>query len=311
MPDAAANRIDVRGLTKRFGDVHAVTDLTFSVEPGSITGFLGPNGAGKTTTLRMILGLAAADAGDATIGGRHYADLDDPTRTVGAVLESNSFHPGRTARNHLRIYCAAAGLPDSRADEVLGEVGLSDAARRRTGQFSLGMRQRLALATALLGNPSVLILDEPTNGLDPEGVAWLRGFLRDVADSHNCAVLVSSHLLAEVEQTVDRIVILARGRMIQEGTLSELRAGSAGTVTVRGPDTAALTAALTALGSQVTVSPSAADPATLVVTGATAEEIGRAAWSQHLEVHQLVTENASLEDVFFRLTADVSEAPGS
>ena len=299
---AAPNRIEARGLTKHFGSVHAVSDLSFSVEPGSVTGFLGPNGAGKTTTLRMILGLAKPDSGEATIGGRHYADLADPTRTVGAVLESNSFHPGRTALNHLRIYCAAAGLPDSRAKEVLAEVGLADSAGRRAGGFSLGMRQRLALATALLGNPSVLVLDEPTNGLDPEGVAWLRGFLRNIADQRQCAVLVSSHLLAEVEQTVDRIVILARGRLIRQGTLDELRSGAAGSVSVRGPDLVGLRSAITVIGPHVTVS--AANGESLNVTGATAEQVGRAAWSRQLELHQLVTENVSLEEVFLELTAD-------
>jgi ABC-2 type transport system ATP-binding protein len=298
----APNRIEARGLTKHFGSVQAVSDLSFSVEPGSVTGFLGPNGAGKTTTLRMILGLAKPDSGEATIGGRHYADLADPTRTVGAVLESNSFHPGRTALNHLRIYCAAAGLPDSRANEVLAEVGLADFAGRRAGGFSLGMRQRLALATALLGNPSVLVLDEPTNGLDPEGVAWLRGFLRNIADQRQCAVLVSSHLLAEVEQTVDRIVILARGRLVRQGTLAELRSGAAGSVSVRGPDLVGLRSAITVIGPHVTVS--AANGESLNVTGATAEQIGRAAWSKQLELHQLVTENVSLEEVFLELTAD-------
>lgn len=298
----APNRIEVRGLTKHFGEIRAVSDLSFSVEPGSVTGFLGPNGAGKTTTLRMILGLAKPDAGEATIGGRPYVDLADPTRTVGAVLESNSFHPGRTALNHVRIYCAAAGIPDSRATEVLADVGLTDSARRRAGGFSLGMRQRLALATALIGNPQVLILDEPTNGLDPEGVAWLRGFLRQIADERECAVLVSSHLLAEVEQTVDRIVILARGRLIRQGTLAELRSGAAGSISVRGLDPVALRSAIANIGPHVTVS--AGDGESLTVTGATAEEVGRAACSKQLELHQLVTENVSLEEVFLELTTD-------
>jgi ABC-2 type transport system ATP-binding protein len=208
--------LEVHRLTKRFGAVTAVDDLTFAVRPGTVTGFLGPNGAGKTTTLRMLLGLVTPTSGTATIGGRRYAEIHDPLRQVGAVLEASSFHPGRSARDHLRVLCAAAGLPASRADDALRQVGLAEAAGRRVGGFSLGMRQRLGLASALLGEPGVLILDEPANGLDPEGIRWLRGFLRHLADGGR-TVLVSSHVLAEVAQTVDDVVIIATGRLGDPG----------------------------------------------------------------------------------------------
>jgi ABC-2 type transport system ATP-binding protein len=217
MPDDG--RIAVANLTKYFGKVRAVDDLSFEVEPGTVTGFLGPNGAGKTTTLRCLLGLVAPTKGTATIGGRRYADLADPLGSVGAALEASSFHPGRTARNHLRVLCAAARLPDRRADEVLQLTGLGDAANRRVRGFSMGMRQRLALAATLLGDPRVLILDEPANGLDPAGINWLREFLRYLATRQGKTVLVSSHILSEVEQTVDSVVIIAQGRLIREGTL--------------------------------------------------------------------------------------------
>ena len=213
--------IEIRGLSKRFGRVLAVDDLSLDVEAGSITGFLGPNGAGKTTTLRILLGLVTADAGHATIGGGRYADLDDPLATVGAVLEATSFHPGRSARSHLAIQAAAAGVHHSRVSQVLDAVGLANAAGRRAGGFSLGMRQRLGLATALLGDPEVLILDEPANGLDPEGVRWLRDFLRCFA-AEGGTVLVSSHLLAEVAQTVDSVVILDHGRLVTHTSLADL-----------------------------------------------------------------------------------------
>src|SRR4051794_13664200 len=220
-------RIEVRGLSKAFGSVQAVSDLGFTVEPASVTGFLGPNGAGKTTTLRMVLGLERPDAGTATFNGAPYASLPEPVKTVGAVLET-AFHPARSGRNHLRVYCRAAGLPLSRADEVLTEVGLAEAGGRRAGGYSLGMRQRLALATALLGDPPVLVLDEPANGLDPEGIQWLRGFLQHLAHAEGRTVLVSSHLLAEMEQTTDRVVIIGAGRLVREGSIADLRAGADG-----------------------------------------------------------------------------------
>ncbi|MFE6506926.1 ABC transporter ATP-binding protein [Nocardioides sp. NPDC057767] len=217
----ARARVDVSGLTKHYGGIAAVDDLSFTVEPGSVTGFLGPNGAGKTTTLRMILGLVRPDRGGATIGGIEYADLATPLEVVGAALEATGFHPGRTGLDHLRIYAAAASLPSSRAARVLGQVGLADAAGRKVGGYSLGMRQRLALAAALLGDPDVLILDEPANGLDPEGIVWLRRFLKEYADAGR-SVLVSSHVLTEMQQLVDRVVILHRGRLVRQATLKEL-----------------------------------------------------------------------------------------
>jgi len=216
--------IEVRGLTKRFGPVLAVDQLSFAVEPGEVVGFLGPNGAGKTTTLRMLLGLVRPDAGTATINGRSYPDLPEPLHQVGAVLEASSFHPGRTARNHLRVQALAGEADRSRIDDVLELTGLTDAADRRVGGFSLGMRQRLALATALLTDPELLILDEPTNGLDPEGVRWLRGLLRGMA-AEGATVLVSSHILAEVAHTVDSVVILDRGRLVAQSSLADLTDG--------------------------------------------------------------------------------------
>ena len=292
-------RVEVTGLTKAFGAVRAVSDLGFTVEPASITGFLGPNGAGKTTTLRMMLGLVRPDAGTATFDGIRYADLPDPVRTVGAVLET-AFHPARSGRNHLRVYCRAAGLPLDRADEVLTQVGLGDAADRRAGGYSLGMRQRLALATALLGDPAVLVLDEPANGLDPEGIQWLRGFLRHLAHEQGRTVLVSSHLLSEVEQTVDRVVIVGAGRLVREGSMDELRsaADGAGTVLVRSPHASRLADALRTDGTQVDL-----DGEALTVTGRTTAEIGSLAFAAGIELHELRSHSSGLEEIYFQLTA--------
>jgi ABC-2 type transport system ATP-binding protein len=295
------------GLTKVFGEVKAVEDLSFTVEPGSVTGFLGPNGAGKTTTLRMILGLATPTSGASTINGVAYAKLPAPGRTVGAVLEATSFHPGRSARNHLRVFCAAAGVPDARADEVLEMVGLTQAGRYPVRGFSLGMRQRLGLATALIGNPRVLLLDEPANGLDPEGIVWLRGLLRHFADVDGRTVLISSHVLSEVEQTVDRVVIIAKGRLIYDGSLGDLEGASAGVV-VRTPTPDALGAALAQLHTTITSRPDG-----LVAVGgadATLAAVGHAAWEAHVEIHELRSGSSSLEETFLRLTADSPEAPG-
>jgi len=286
----------VSGLSKSFGRVQAVDGLSFTVEPGSVTGFLGPNGAGKTTTLRMLLGLVTPDGGTATIGGVRYAEIPQPMRTVGAVLEASSFHPGRTARNHLRVYAAASGIPDRRADEVLAQVGLTEAARRKTRGYSLGMRQRLGLAFALLGNPRVLLLDEPGNGLDPEGIHWLRGFLRSLA-ADGRTVLVSSHLLSEVQQTADRIVILSQGRLVREGRIDELEAESGVTVVVRSPQADALAAAL---GRPAETTRSGPDQ--LRVRGLDAAAVGHAAFTAGVELHELRTERADLEQLFFALT---------
>jgi ABC-2 type transport system ATP-binding protein len=215
--------ISMQGLTKRFGDVHAVDDLTFEVPPGQVTGFLGPNGAGKTTSLRMLLGLVSPTAGAALIDGRRYQDLENPRRVVGAAVEAMAAHPGRRARAHLDVLAAASGATPARVDEVLETVGLTDAAQRRVGGFSLGMRQRLGLASALLGDPEYLVLDEPANGLDPAGMAWLRRLLRDLA-AEGRTVLVSSHVLSEVAQTADHVVIVNAGRLRYAGSLAELDA---------------------------------------------------------------------------------------
>lgn len=217
--------VTTRGLTKRYGEVVAVDDLTFALEPGTVTGFLGPNGVGKTTTLRLLVGLAAPTTGEALVFGRRYAELEHPGRRVGAVLESGDFDPGRSGRNHLRVLALAIGVPRYRVEEVLDLVDLTAVADRRVATYSLGMRQRLGLAAALLGNPALLLLDEPANGLDPEGVHWLRGFLRTFAEQGG-AVLVSSHVLAEVAQTVDAVMIINRGRLVATIQLEELRGGT-------------------------------------------------------------------------------------
>jgi ABC-2 type transport system ATP-binding protein len=292
-------RVEVRGLSKSFGSVRAVTDLGFTVEPGTVTGFLGPNGAGKTTTLRMVLGLMKPDAGTATFNGAPYVSLVEPIRTVGAVLET-AFHPARSGRNHLRAYCRAAGLPLARADEVLVQVGLADAGARRAGGYSLGMRQRLALATALLGNPAVLVLDEPANGLDPEGIQWLRGFLRHLAHDQGRTVLVSSHLLSEVEQTVDRVVIVGAGRLVREGSIDQLRSGAdgAGTVLVRSPEADRLADVLRSHGASVS-----AEDGVLTVSGSTTDDVGRRAFAAGIELHELRARTSGLEEIYFQLTA--------
>lgn len=233
--------IEIDGLTKRFGDFVAVDNLSFTVEPGRVTGFLGPNGAGKTTTLRMLLGLIRPSSGSATIGGRVYAAYPQPIRVVGSALEATNFHPGRSGRNHLRVLAATAGIPDARVDELLELVGIPAAARKRAGGYSMGMRQRLGLAAALLGNPQVLVLDEPANGLDPEGIRWLRGFLRHLA-AEGKTILVSSHMLQEVEQTVDDVVIISNGQLVRSGTMGQLHGPA--TSLVRTSDPAALAGAL-------------------------------------------------------------------
>jgi len=293
--------IEVHRLTKRFGSTLAVGDLSFTVERGQVVGFLGPNGAGKTTTLRMLLGLITPTAGTATIAGHPYRNLSDPLHTVGAALEGSSCHPGRTARNHLRIHTLAGGSAPARVDEVLDLVDLTAAADRRVGTYSLGMRQRLGLATALLHRPRVLVLDEPANGLDPEGVRWLRELLRGLA-AEDVTVLVSSHILAEVAQTADSVVILDRGRLVTHSGLSELLAGTTPTVRVRTPARDQLRDLLTADG----VAAAAVDADWLVVTGSTPERIGTLAASRGIAVYETTVESANLEDVFFRLTARVT-----
>jgi len=289
--------ITIQGLTKRFGPVTAVDDLSFQVDQGTVVGFLGPNGAGKTTTLRMLLGLVAPTSGSARIDGKPYRELADPVGHVGAVLEASSFHPGRSARNHLRVVATAAGLPYARADAVLGQVGLAQAAGRRVGGFSLGMRQRLGLATALLGDPQVLILDEPANGLDPEGVHWLRGLLRQLADQGR-TVLVSSHVLAEVAQTVDQVVIIARGRLVTQSTLAALTARTDQLVRVRTPQAETLKALLAAQGIQAELD--GADQ--LLAVNTTSEVVGKAAAAAGIVIYGMGAERSNLEDVFLQLT---------
>ena len=292
------HRIDVVGLTKHFGDTVALDGLSFSVRPGVVTGFLGPNGSGKTTTLRCLLGLVTPTSGSATIDGRHYRDLDDPVRTVGASLEASDFHPGRTARAHLQVMALAAGIEAPRCDALLAQVGLTDSADRRVGGFSLGMRQRLALAQALLGEPAVLLLDEPANGLDPAGIAWLRGFLRALA-AEGRTVLISSHVLSEVEQTVDDVVVISRGRLVRQGALAALDTGPSH-VLVRTPTPEAFLAALD--GVSVETLPTGL----LRVPGHSAEEVGHVAFAAGVELHELTPEPSDLEKVFL----DMTQEPG-
>jgi ABC-2 type transport system ATP-binding protein len=286
-------------LTKRFGTVPAVSDLSFAVGAGRVTGFLGPNGAGKTTTLRILLGLVDPTSGSATINGLRYAELAHPARTVGAVLEATSFHPGRRARDHLKILATAAEIPLSRVEEALDRVGLGNAAHRRVGGFSLGMRQRLGLAAALLGDPEILILDEPTNGLDPDGVRWLRGLTRQLA-AEGRTVLVSSHLLSEVAQTVDDVVIIAGGALVARGPVADLarQAATQFSVLLRTPEPAEAQRVLTAAALDVTLDRDGA----LVVSGATPDVVGRAVAQAGLTVYEMRPLDRTLEDVFLELT---------
>jgi ABC-2 type transport system ATP-binding protein len=290
------HRIDVVGLTKHFGETVALDDLSFSVRPGVVTGFLGPNGAGKTTTLRCLLGLVTPTSGTATIDGRRYRDLERPVQVAGSALEASDFHPGRTARAHLQVLALAAGIDPARADALLAQVGLSDAATRRVGGFSLGMRQRLALAQALLGDPPVLILDEPANGLDPAGIAWLRGFLRALA-AEGRTILVSSHVLSEVKQTVDDVVVITRGRLVRQGALADLDSGPSA-VLVRTPSVELLRGCLP--GDHVEALPDGR----LRVRGRTPQEVGHLAFTAGVELHELSPEASDLEQVFLALTND-------
>ena len=290
--------IEIRGLTKTFGEVLAVDHVSFTVNQGTVVGFLGPNGAGKTTTLRMLLGLIEPSEGSAMIDGQLYRELLSPLHMVGAVLESSGAYPGRTARNHLRIQATVGEVPRSRVDEVLDLVELTEAADRRVGHFSLGMRQRLGLATALLCEPEILILDEPANGLDPEGVHWLRKLLRDLA-AEGRTVLVSSHILAEVAQTVDSVVILDRGRLISHSTLDDLTAGAQQAVRVRTPNPDELVATLAA--HNATAELIGRDQ--LRITGATSEQVGTLAAEHAIPIFEAATEAPDLEDIFLRLTA--------
>ncbi|WP_371602905.1 ATP-binding cassette domain-containing protein [Streptomyces sp. NBC_01220] len=294
--------IEVNGLTKRYGIATAVKDLTFTVRPGEVTGFLGPNGAGKTTTLRMLLGLVEPTAGTATLQGRPFREHPRGLRHVGALLDAGDVHGGRTARAHLAMLARSNSIPRSRVDQLLQDVGLAGAARRRIGGFSLGMRQRLGIATALLGDPPVLLFDEPLNGLDPEGVLWVRGLFRRLA-AEGRTVFVSSHLMTEMEHTADRLVVIGRGELIAAESLTAFAARSTRlSVTVGTPDPAALAPLLTAEGAEVV-----RDGDRLTVTGLTAARIGELALDHRVQLHELTTLGASLEEAFMELTADSVE----
>jgi ABC-2 type transport system ATP-binding protein len=304
--------IQARGLTKRFGnDVLAVDGLDFDVAPGGVTGFLGPNGAGKTTTLRMLLGLVTPTSGSVLIDGQTYRQLHGPAQRVGAVLEASGCHPARTARNHLRLIATVTGIPYTRVDECLDLVGLADAKDRRVGKFSMGMRQRLELARALLGNPDILVLDEPSNGLDPQGIVWLRDFLRWYASEgadgqgEGRIVLVSSHLLAEAQLTVDHVIILAGGRLAAQGRLHDLLAGTGQTVRVRTPDADRLVQAL----GTAHLAAEARD-GYVECPGATPEMVGQIMLDNRILVLDMTSANESLEKLFFSLTEGEATHPG-
>ena len=289
--------IEVERLTKRFGRTLAVDDLSFRVEPARVTGFLGPNGAGKTTTLKVILGLARPTSGKTTIAGRPYRALDQPMRRVGAVLETSNYHPGRSGRNHLRVLAAATGIPRTRVEEVLELVAMKDVAKRRVKGYSLGMRQRLGLAAALLGDPEVLVLDEPANGLDPAGIRWLRDLLRSLAGQGR-TVFVSSHLLAEMEQIADDVIVIHRGKFVAQAAIAELASKATARVRVRSPHADRLRELLAAEG----ISVEALDGGVLAVREATSERVGDLAAANGIVLHELTPETATLEEAFLELT---------
>jgi ABC-2 type transport system ATP-binding protein len=295
--EATAAAITVEGLTKRYGELVAVDDLSFSVRPGSVTGFLGPNGAGKTTALKAIVGIARPTAGRALIHGSPVESAHADARVLGVYIEPTGAHPGRSARNHLRSLAALAGLPRGRVDDVLGIVGLEDAVDRRVGTFSTGMRQRLGLASALLGDPEVLVLDEPLNGLDPQGIRWLRTFLRDRAAAGG-TVLLSSHVLTEAAQTVDDVVVIHKGRLVHQGAIDGLT-GLA--VAVRTPMPERLVAAACHAGGRVQLEPGGGR---LLIEGMDAAQVGELAHGERVILHELVSQGASLERVFFNLTEE-------
>jgi ABC-2 type transport system ATP-binding protein len=290
--------IEVHGLTKRYGDTIAVDDLTFQVRPGIVTGFLGPNGAGKSTTMRVLLGLDRPTSGQALIGGRQYRTLPEPLRQVGALLESDAVHPARSARNHLRVAARSNGIPMWRVDEVLEQVGLATVARRRVKTYSLGMRQRLGIAAALLGDPAVLLFDEPVNGLDADGVRWVRHLVRDLAGEGR-TVFVSSHLMSEMEQTADHVLVIGRGRLIADASITEIlaRAG-AHAIRVRSVDPDALAVTLSRLATNV----ERLEDGALLVSGLSSAEIGAAAREANLELHELAEVHSSLEQAYLELT---------
>lgn len=295
---AGSATISVRGVTKRYGSLTAVEDLSFDVRPGIVTGFLGENGAGKSTTLRILLGLTSPTKGSATVLGVPYADLGDPARAVGVVLETQSYDPTRTGRNHLAALAAATGIPMGRVDDVLEQVGLASAARRRASGYSLGMRQRLALGAALLGDPRVLVLDEPANGLDPQGIRWLRDLVRGFAAAER-TVLVSSHALAEMAQLADEAIVISKGRLVRQASLAELTHRSR-TVRVRTPRPRDLADILRAAGHEVVAS----RDCELRVMGTDVGRVGAMAFDAGVPVYELTAQQASLEDAFFELTKE-------
>ncbi|RZU10832.1 ABC-2 type transport system ATP-binding protein [Kribbella rubisoli] len=299
--------IEVRGLTKRYGSDLVVDDLSFSVEPGQVTGFLGPNGAGKSTTMKMIIGLAAPTRGSVTVGGRQYRDLPVPLTEVGALLDASAVHGARTAYNHLLALAVSNGLPKRRVGEVLARTGLEGVAGKRAGGFSLGMRQRLGIAATLLGDPRILIFDEPVNGLDPEGIRWIRDFMRSLA-AEGRAVLVSSHLMSEMALTADHLVVIGRGRLIADMGMADLmHANGDGTVLVRTADPGSFAYHLTAAGGTVRDGLEGS----LVVTGLSGEEIGKLAAYHGVPLSELTPQRASLEDAFMELTKDSVEYQGA
>jgi ABC-2 type transport system ATP-binding protein len=295
--------IEVRGLTKRYGTTVAVDDLTLSVAAGRVTGFVGPNGAGKTTTMRLILGLATPDEGQALVGGEPYVNKRFPLREVGALLDATAIHPGRRARDHLLWLAQSNDIPPTRIDEVLDLVGLSGAGGRRTGGFSLGMAQRLGLAAALLGDPPVLLLDEPVNGLDPEGVVWIRNFLRALA-AEGRTVFVSSHLMSELQGTADHLVVIGRGRLIVDGSVDGLLASASdATVDIRTPDVTALMTLLATAGASVV----STDRDAVTVSGLTAERIADLASDHRIRLYELTPRRPALEEVYLELTRNAVE----
>ncbi|MGW3348339.1 ABC transporter ATP-binding protein [Nonomuraea rubra] len=293
--------IQLSGLTKRYGEKLVVDDLTFTVRPGLVTGFLGPNGAGKSTTMRMILGLDLPTAGTVTVNGRPHHELRHPLRVIGSMLDSRAVHPWRSAYKHLLYLAQSNDLPASRVDEVLHRVGLADVAGRRAGAFSLGMSQRLGLAAALLGDPPVLLLDEPVNGLDPEGVRWIRTLIRGLA-AEGRTVLVSSHLMSEMALTADRLVVIGKGRLIAEGELGEFTETGAAVV-VRTPDAAAFARRLELAGAHVLPG----EGGELLVTGLGMPDVGRLACAESVPLYELATRRVSLEEAFMDLTRDAVE----
>jgi ABC-2 type transport system ATP-binding protein len=292
--------IAARGLTKDYGEKRAVDALSFTVRPGTVTGFLGPNGSGKSTTMRLILGLDRPTAGDVTVNGKHYAEHRAPLKEVGALLEARSVHTGRSARNHLRALAQTHGIARTRVDELIDFVGLHDVARKRAGGFSLGMGQRLGIASALLGDPATLILDEPVNGLDPEGIKWIRNLLKQLA-AEGRTVFVSSHLMSEMALTADHLIVIGRGRLIADTSVDEfVRRASRNIVRVRSPQAILLAEALA--GPNITVRP--IEPGVIEVEGIDAARIGDVALARHIAIHELTPQQASLEEAFMELTRD-------